>query len=557
MSVSTPDGESGPMRINLSLKYVIVISAVLLIVLGVVLGIISKRHEELVLAQIEMQAKALFQQVVITRRWVADHGGVFVEKLPWVKSNPYLADSTITDVRGRQYLKRNPAMVTKQLSWYAKREHLYFFHITSLKLLNQDNAPDKFEATALGDFETKKVKDAAIIEKMGDSYYYRYIAPLHVEKACLECHAAQGYKVGDIRGAISVSIPMDYAVAGISAERKHIVGGLLATGMVLVAVLYLVTRRLVIKPLRRIRGQMACFSHAGNPDIPLIKSGDEIEDLSRSFGEMARAIDAYHTRLQEKVRAATRELTEKNDSLVRASRSKSDFIAKTSHELRTPLTTIKGAMDYLSVKLSMRETNEDRDLLVFFEMIKKNADRLIRLVNGVLEYERIELGAVEMDFREVNLKESFQEVIAGIRPLAEEQGVGLRLHAMDVTAMADDDRLKQVLTNLLSNALHFSPKGSQISVTLTCRDEFVQASVEDRGSGVPEQDRNLIFQQFYTKDTSGGTGLGLAICKGIIEAHGGEIGVAEAEGGGSRFWFRIPKSGTGNGDHEKTAACDR
>jgi signal transduction histidine kinase len=272
---------------------------------------------------------------------------------------------------------------------------------------------------------------------------------------------------------------------------------------------------------------------------------------------MAKDINEYHTCLQEKIAAATRELTEKNEALARASRSKSDFIAKTSHELRTPLTAIKGAMDYLSVKLSMRESEEDQDLLVFFEMIKKNADRLIRIVNSVLEYERIELGAIEMNFREVNLKEVFQEVIAGFRPLADEKGVGLRLHAMDVAATVDDDRMKQVLTNLLSNALHFSPEGSSISVSLTCRDEYVHASVEDRGSGIPEQDRDLIFRQFYTKDTSGGTGLGLAICKGIIEAHNGEIGVEDGSTGGSLFWFRIPKARAEKVVNEKTTACDR
>ena len=108
--------------------------------MGITLVVISKRHERLVLTQTEMQAKALFQQIVITRRWIADHGGVFVEKLPWVKPNPYLPDSLIRDEKGKWYVKENPAMVTKQLSQYAQKEGLYFFHITSLKLLNPENA---------------------------------------------------------------------------------------------------------------------------------------------------------------------------------------------------------------------------------------------------------------------------------------------------------------------------------------------------------------------------------------------------------------------------------
>jgi len=302
---------------------------------------------------------------------------------------------------------------------------------------------------------------------------------------------------------------------------------------------------------------MADFSRTGSTDFAEIASGDEIEDLSRSFGNMARDINEHHAGLQDKIRAATRELTEKNEALAEASRSKSDFLAKTSHELRTPLTAIKGAMDYLSVKLSMRGSEEDQDLLVFFEMIKKNADRLIRIVNSVLEYERIELGAVEMHFREVNMKEIFQEVIGGFQPLAAEKNISLRLQAMDIPAVVDEDRMKQVLTNLLSNALNFSPGGSTVSISLASRDDYVYAFVEDRGGGIPAQDRDLIFKQFYTRGTKDGTGLGLAICRGIIDAHGGTIGVADGENGGSRFWFRIPRTRKDMRTDETETARDR
>ncbi len=545
------------MRFSLSLKYALFITVVLVVVLGSTFRVIYQKHEQLVMAQINMQAKALFKQVVITRRWVAEHGGVYVEKLPWMELNPYLRNASITDVTGKRYVKENPAMVTKQLSQYAEREKLYVFHITSLKLINPENAPDAFERAALVDFETKQVKEAATTERMGSSYYYRYIAPLYIEQACLECHNHQGYKVGDVRGAISVSLPIDSFVEMSAADRRFMVGGLIVVGVITVLTLFLVTRRIVINPISRIRTQMAAFSKAGRASLPRKRDGDEIEALGRTFNEMAKTLDEYHSCLQEKVRAATQELTDKNEALARSSRSKSDFIAKTSHELRTPLTAIKGAMDYLSVKLSQREFEEDRDLLVFFEMIKKNADRLIRLVNNILDYERIELGTVEMNFREVNLKEVFQEVITGFKPLAGEKNLSIRLHAMDVTTIVDEDRMKQVLTNLLSNALNFGPPSSQITVSLTCRDESVYAAVEDRGAGIAPDEREAIFRQFYTKDTQGGTGLGLSICKGIIESHGGAIGVEDGEDGGSRFWFRIPRTRERGADREDTAACDR
>ena len=543
------------MRINLGLKYVITITLVLFVVIGLTFWSILKKYEQMVTTQIEMQAKVLFKQVVITRRWVAEHGGVFIEKLPWVEPNPYLRNPAIVDVQGRHYVKENPAMVTKQLSRYAEREQLYVFHITSLKVVNPENAPDAFETGALKAFDKKTIAEASTIERMGSSYYYRYIAPLYVEKACLECHSKQGYKVGDVRGAISVSIPMDYARAMIATERRYLVAGMTVIGVFLIAALFMVTRRLVISPINRIQSQMAQFSKSGNPDMPLIRTADEIEDLSRAFHDMAKDIHENHSCLQEKVKAATSELTEKNEALVQAHRSKSDFIAKTSHELRTPLTVIKGAMDYLSVRLSMREAESDRDLFVFFEMIKKNAERLIRLVNNILDYERIGLGTFEMNFKVVTLREAFQEVVAGFVPLAAQKNVSIRMKAMEGTAFVDEDRLKQVLTNLLSNALNFSRESSNISVSLEYRDEHVYAAVEDTGSGIPEHERETVFKQFYTKDVKDGTGLGLAICKGIIEAHGGAIGVESVEGGGSRFWFTIPKSGKGRPRDEEEVTC--
>ena len=545
------------MRFNLSVKYAVFIMFVLVVVLGSTFRVIYKKHEELTMAQINMQAKALFKQVVITRRWVAEHGGVYVEKLPWVEPNPYLRNADITDVKGKRYVKENPAMVTKQLSQYAEREKLYVFHITSLKLMNPENAPDAFERAALVDFETRQVKEATTTERMGTSSYYRYIAPLYIEKACLECHNHQGYKIGDVRGAISVSIPIDLFIEANAVERRYMVAGMILVGAFTVLTLFLVTRRIVISPISRIRTQMAALSKSGSPDMSQKHDGDEIEALSRSFNEMAKTLDEYHTCLQEKIRAATQELTDKNEALALSSQSKSDFIAKTSHELRTPLTAIKGAMDYLSVKLSMREVDEDQDLIVFFEMIKKNADRLIRLVNNILDYERIGLGTVEMNFREVNLKEVFQEVIMGFRPLAEDKNLTIRTKAMDVTALIDEDRMKQVLTNLLSNALNFSPERGTILVTLECRDASVYGSVEDMGVRIPEEERRNIFKQYYTKNTANGTGLGLAICKGIIEAHGGEIGAADSPLGGSRFWFRMPKQGKERKGNETTTACGR
>ena len=175
----------------------------------------------------------------------------------------------------------------------------------------------------------------------------------------------------------------------------------------------------------------------------------------------------------------------------------------------------------------------------------------------MLDYERIELGELEMHFKEINLKNVFDEVVTGFRSISEEKKVNIELKAEDVTVHADEDKIKQALTNLLSNALNFSPESSDIIVTLTEADGYANASVEDSGCGIAEEEKELIFRQFYSKGVKDGAGLGLAICKGIIEAHNGEIGVKTAEGKGSRFWFTMPKTRKEVFLNEKTTACSR
>jgi signal transduction histidine kinase len=408
--------------------------------------------------------------------------------------------------------------------------------------VNPANAPDPFERQALEDFAASTRKDASAIDRAGGSARFRYIAPLYVEASCLSCHATQGYQVGEVRGAISVSLPMDYAVAMMAADRKYMVAGAGATVLVVMLALFGVTRHTVIKPIIRMRALMHRFSKDGDPDVPVLRTGDELEDLSTSFRDMARAVDEAHARLQEKISAATTELTETNATLLAVNRDKSEFIARISHELRTPLTSIKGAMDYVSARLAAERRDDHEDLAVFLEMVTNNADRLVRLVNNALDYERMELGQLDIDVTEVNLRETFAEVVTNFRPLGDAKDVRIDLDAADVQAAVDEDRIKQVLTNLLSNALHFSPAGSAITVTLRDAGDVAEAAVEDCGRGVPEDERDRIFLQYYTRGVRNGTGLGLAISRRLVEAHAGTIGIDSRDGGGSRFWFRIPRA---------------
>ncbi|TNF56148.1 DUF3365 domain-containing protein, partial [bacterium] len=522
---------------------------VLSLVMGVSFYFISKSHENLIIEQVDSQARSLFRQIVLTRKWVANHGGVFVEKVPWKDPNPYLIESEIVDVKGRKYIKESPAMVTKELSQYAKEKGLYWFHITSLKLINPENAPDEFEKTALLDFEARKSKERSRIETIGGDSFYRYVAPLYIEQSCLKCHAQQGYSVGDVRGAISVSVPMDHALSVIRSSKRGMVLASVVTITILMIVLSVMMKELVLRPVKQLMASMQDFSRSDKSALTVIRTGDELENLSKSFVEMSRKLSDYHSGLQNKVSLATKSLEQVNARLRELNEKKSDFIATISHELRTPMTSIKGAMDYLRVKIPKISQNSDNteEIIEFLDVIKKNADRLIRMVSDTINLERIESGIFELHPDQFDLISLIKEAIIEFQTVAAGKNITFKIVAhSEVFINADEDMIRQVVINLISNSLNYSPRGSEIIIAVTYSDTAVTVSFTDKGPGIPENVRNKIFDKFYTIGKRHGTGLGLAICKGIIEAHQGEIMVASTQKGiGSTISFTLPDSSTG------------
>ncbi|MGV1100057.1 diguanylate cyclase [Thiovibrio sp. JS02] len=176
---------------------------ILLMLLGIFLGLfLNNKH--LIESELKTRARSHFNNIVITRRWNAMHGGVYVEKTPGVTANPYLENPDITTIDGKVYTKKNPALMTREISEIAAAEGAYQFHITSLKPLNPANVPDAFEKKALADFAAG-VTEVFHKERRGDKVLFRYMAPLFTEDSCLGCHGKQGYRTGEVRGGVSVS----------------------------------------------------------------------------------------------------------------------------------------------------------------------------------------------------------------------------------------------------------------------------------------------------------------------------------------------------------------
>jgi diguanylate cyclase (GGDEF)-like protein len=205
---------------------------------------------ELLIQTVRHEAESYAQLIVLTRHWNAAYGGVYVEKKPGVESNPYLrelgVDSDIRTTDGRILTLRNPAIMTREISELARRDNLVEFHMVSLKNLNPENRPDDFEKRSLERFEDGE-REIWHLDRSGKRPVFRYILPLIVEKPCLSCHSRQGYKLGDIRGGISIKVPAAGLISQIRTNRAHIIIDAVITIGILLAILYLFAWKLVVR----------------------------------------------------------------------------------------------------------------------------------------------------------------------------------------------------------------------------------------------------------------------------------------------------------------------
>jgi PAS domain S-box-containing protein len=229
----------------------------------------------------------------------------------------------------------------------------------------------------------------------------------------------------------------------------------------------------------------------------------------------------------------------------RLARLKNEFISTVSHELRTPLTSIRGSLGLLDGGVAGALGGRAKNLVA---LARQNCDRLIRLINDILDMEKIEAGKMVFVMKPVALMELIEEAIAANEGYAQAHDTRFVVTAAlaDARVRGDRDRLMQVLTNLLSNAAKFSPPGASVDIAVERRGEGIRVSVIDHGPGISKEFQERIFEKFSQADSSdarkkGGSGLGLAISKAIVEKHAGELAFTTRKGEGTTFYFELPE----------------
>ena len=297
--------------------------------------------------------------------------------------------------------------------------------------------------------------------------------------------------------------------------------------------------RQILRPLSQLTEGAAHFAEGRLQHRIDVGTRDELEVLARTFNHMAAHLDALVAALA----AGNRALQQSNVELRELDRLKSDLLANISHELRTPLTSVKGYCEALHEELLGPITAEQREAI---EVSQRNVDRLLAMIDELLSYSRFASGNAQLERRALELESVARQVVEGAFAA---RGLGLNLH-LDVEPNlppvdADGARIAQVLDNLVTNALKFTPDNGRVEVRLWRDGGEVIADVADTGIGIAPEEQHRIFDRFYQVQSSStrkyaGIGLGLAIVRQILDAHGATIELQSEPGKGSTFRFRLP-----------------
>ncbi|MBF0274887.1 MAG: DUF3365 domain-containing protein [Nitrospinae bacterium] len=487
----------------------------------------SLKEHSLMMAKEE--ARSMFQLIQTVRAWNASHGGVLVHATDETPPNKYLseADRTEMTIDGRLLVRVNPAYMTRQLSEIIMSDDQIFFHITSLKLVNPKNKADDWETRQLTAFEKEGKEDALEKYPNKGKQFYRYMAPLKIKQVCMKCHKRQGYKVGDVRGGISINIP--------EKRIENLMKGQYQSAAILHVIVFLIVSLFLIFFMHRIREGII-----------------KLEDLSAKQEEIIRErtteLEKLNNNLEEQVESEVEKRREQEQLLIQQSKlaSMGDMLGAIAHQWRQPLNSIGLDVQMLE-ELYMDNELDEKEMKTHVKNVMKKVEFLSNTIDDFRNFYK--KSKKKQDFNPI---ESFYEILS----ILSEQ---LKFHFIDITIVNNIEgevfvsgfpgEFKQALLNLVSNAkdaiIERQEKGEKtpgkIEIIFT-KENGVNIKVKDNGGGIAEEYLERIFEPYFsTKEDAKGTGIGLYMSKVIIEKNmGGRVSVENSSHGAS-FSIWLPE----------------
>ncbi|HVF69582.1 MAG TPA: sensor histidine kinase [Xanthomonadales bacterium] len=352
---------------------------------------------------------------------------------------------------------------------------------------------------------------------------------------------AQAVKIPGYSWIVVFEQPVSEAFGFLTFIRNIFIVTLIGSSIVLLLTSFVLSEDLT-RSIRRLEQSAQLIKKGQIEKTAIIKSGDEIESLSYSFSSLIdQLMDREHS-----LEKATSQLEVANEKLKALDKLKDEFVSLASHELRTPMTAIKSYL-WMTLQGDAGVLNDTQKL--YLTRSYSSVERLIKLVNDMLNISRIESGRITIEAKKVNIYELAQEVVQEISSRASELGVHVII-SKDIQlpdVLADSDKIKEVLINLLGNSLKFTPKDGTITISFMQTEGMVETKVSDTGAGISHEGISKLFQKFnmlpesYSINKSAsGSGLGLYISRSIVELHKGKIwATSEGLGKGSQFSFSL------------------